>query len=119
MGTPNKYKPEHCETAARILSSGKSLAAVCAALDISRVTLYEWKDTHPEFKDAMDKGMQACQAFWEDMGVDGITGSIEKFSSAPWIFSMKNRFRSDYQEDKENKTVSDTIVEKLLDRLVE
>ena len=74
---------------------------------------------HPEFKDAMDKGLQACQAYWEEMGENGIVGNYEKFSASPWIFSMKNRFRADYQEDKEPKTVNDSIVEKLLDRLVE
>lgn len=113
------YKPEFCATATEILSRGKSLAAVCAALKVTRQSLYNWKDSHPEFRVALDEGMQACQAYWEDMGENGIVGNYEKFSSAPWIFSMKNRFRADYQEDKEPKSVNDTIVEKLLDRLVE
>ena len=101
------------------MCNGKSLAAVCAALDISRTTLYDWRDSNPDFRDAIEKGLQKCQAYWEDVGHEGVTGDNEKFCSTPWIFTMKNRFRADYKEEKENKTVSDTIVEKLIDRLVE
>ena len=119
MGIPNKYKKEFAKTAEEILATGKSFAAVCAALDVSRQSLYDWRDAHPEFKDALDKGLQKAQAAWEQIGEDGIVGNYEKFNAAPWIFTMKNRFRADYQEDKQEKTVSESIVEKLIDRLIE
>jgi hypothetical protein len=119
MGTPNKYKSEYCEKAEEILSKGKSLAAVCAHISIGRSTLYEWRDNHPEFREAVNRGMQKCQAFWEDLGFEGMVGNFDKFNSTPWIFTMKNRFREDYQEDKEVKPVSETLVEKLIDRLVD
>lgn len=114
-----KYRPEMCATAQEILSSGKSLAAVCAALNVCRDTLYEWRDTHPDFAKALKIGLQHAQAYWEQIGEDGITGKYEKFGGAPWMFTMKNRFRDDYKEDKEPKTVADSIVEKLIDKLVE
>lgn len=119
MGTPNKYRVDFGNKAVEILSQGKSLAAVCAALDVSRQTLYEWRDTHPEFRDSLSIGIQKCQAYWEDIGMDGIVGNHEKFSASPWIFTMKNRFRDDYQEDKQEKTISVSIVEGLIDKLVE
>ena len=103
MGTPNKYKNEYCKKAEEILAGGRSLAAVCAKLNIARSTLYEWRDNNPEFKQAIDKGLQKCQAYWEELGIDGVTGNYEKFAAAPWIFTMKNRFRDDYTEDKDDK----------------
>ena len=119
MGAPTKYTKSMCETALEILSRGKSLAAVCSALNITRPTLYEWRDGNAEFKKAIDIGLQKAQEVWEEIGEDGIKGNYEKFGAAPWIFTMKNRFRDDYTEEKESKTISDTIVEKLIDRLVD
>ena len=116
----SKYKPEYCKIAFETLSSGKSKAHVCCNIGISRPTLYDWVSAHDEFADAVNMGMQRAQAYWEDIGEKGVTGEIERFSATPWIFTMKNRFRDDYQEDKlENKSVSDSIVEKLIDKLIE
>lgn len=116
MGTPNKYRKEFAKNAADILASGKSKAAVCSALGISRRTLYDWCSLHPEFSEAIDLGMQKCQEYWEDIGEHGIKGNYEKFGAAPWIFTMKNRFREDYKEDKEDKKedTSQSVLEKLI-----
>lgn len=120
MGTPNKYTSDFCEVAAEILSRGKSLAAVCAHFDISRSTLYEWRDNHPEFGDAINKGLQKAQMVWEEIGEDGIKGNYEKFASTPWLFTMKNRFREDYGvEEKNDNTNMGAVVAKLVDKLVE
>ncbi len=119
MGRPSEYKPEYCDTATRVLSDGESLAAVCAELDICRDTLYTWRENNPDFDKAVRKGLQKAQRDWESIGRSGITGQYEKFSAPAWIFTMKNRFREDYKEEKEQKSVSDSIVEKIIDRLVE
>jgi hypothetical protein len=92
------YDPKHCETAVRVLSEGKSLAAVCVELDICRATLYNWRDAHPEFKMALDKGLQHAQLKLEELGMKGMSGEIKSFAGSPWVFTMKNRFRSDYAD---------------------
>lgn len=119
MATPNKYRSEFCAKAEEVLAGGESLAAVCAELGICRTTLYEWRDSHPEFASALSSGLQKAQRVWEQIGRDGIVGNYEKFNGAPWIFTMKNRFRDDYAEDKEQKSSADTILEKIIDKLVE
>lgn len=114
------YKPEYCEVASKVLAGGESLAAVCAELDICRATLYNWRDSYPEFASALNRGLQKAQRDWENLGRQGIQGDLEKFSASPWIFTMKNRFRDDYQDDKkEDKGIADSFVEKLIDKLVE
>lgn len=114
-----KYKPSFCKIAEQVLANGESLAAICAEIEITRSTLYEWRDTYPEFRDAIAIGLQKAQREWERIGKDGIVGNYEKFNASPWIFTMKNRFRDDYQEDKEPKSASESIVEKLLDKLID
>ncbi len=115
-----KYEQKCCIKAEEILSTGKSLAAVCAAMGIARCTLYDWRDTYPEFKEAIDRGLQKAQSVWEDMGESGIKGEYKGFGAAPWIFTMKNRFRDDYKEDKNEKSeASNSLVEKILGKLTE
>ena len=117
---PRKYEPEHCcETAAKVLADGESLAAVCCELDICRETLRTWRDTYPEFARAVKKGLAHAQRDWEKLGRDGINGDIKNFGASPWIFTMKNRFRDDYAEEKDNKSASDSLVEKLLEKLAD
>ena len=103
MGTPNKYKKEYCKTAEKVLANGESLAALCAEIGIVRSTMHEWRKNHIEFNEAVELGLLKCQRIWEQMGRDGVVGNYEKFSAAPWIFTMKNRFRNDYAEDKDEK----------------
>ncbi len=119
MGTPNKYKPEMCDIAIKVLSGGESIVAVAAELGVSRAMVYEWIDGKPEFKEAIKTGLAQGQREWEAIGKQGITGGYEKFSATGWMFTMKNRFREDYKEEKEAKTVNDSIVEKLLDKLID
>ncbi len=108
-----------CAVAAKVLAEGESLAAVCAELEVTRSTLYEWREHHPEFRDALEIGLQKAQRDWERLGRNGIEGNLEKFSASPWIFTMKNRFRDDYKEDKEHHVVDLTVVEKLIDKLAD
>lgn len=118
MSRSSDYRPEYCAIASKVLADGESLAAVCAELEISRPTLYTWRDSYPDFAEALSIGMQKAQRDWEALGRDGIAGNLDKFSASPWIFTMKNRFREDYKEEKAAPTTSDTLVEKMLDKLI-
>lgn len=110
----SEYRPEYCDIAAKVLAGGESLAAVCAELDICRKTLYNWRDAHPEFASALDKGLQKAQRDWETLGRSGIVGELEKFSASPWIFTMKNRFRDDYADEKDSTNAAVSLLEKAL-----
>lgn len=119
MGAPPKFNDEYCKKAEEILGGGRSLAAVCAHMNIARSTLYEWRDNHPAFKSAIDRGLQKSQAYWEEMGMDGVNGEIDKFGATTWIFTMKNRFRDDYREDKEVSKGESAVEKFLLGKLIE
>jgi len=108
----SKYNPEYCEIATKVLADGESLAAVAAEIGICRATLYNWRDTHPEFSLALRIGLQKAQRDWEKLGKQGIKGELDKFSAPAWIFTMKNRFRDDYAEDKSEQD-NHAIVEEL------
>jgi|SRR5258708_10123382 hypothetical protein len=115
----SEFKPEYCEIATKVLANGESLAAICDELDICRATLYNWRDAHPEFANAIRKGLQKAQRDWERIGREGVVGNIDKFAASTWIFTMKNRFRDDYKEEKAEPTLNESLVEKLIDKLIE
>lgn len=115
-GPPLQYKSEMAEVARNELSKGKSISAACVALDIQRSTFYKYIERCPDFAEAVEKGKNASQAFWEERGTAGIFGEIDKFSATPWMFVMKNRFRDDYAEDKKDDG-KNSVIEKLLEKL--
>jgi hypothetical protein len=119
MGTPNKYRPEMCEIARKVLADGEDLSAVCDEIGISRSTLYAWRDSHPDFKEAIECGLQTAQRVWVKIGRDGVIGNCEKFSAPAWIFTMKNRFREDYAENKDTSNDKKAIIADLLDKLID
>ena len=113
------YDASMCEIARQLLANGKSIARVATNLGVCRDSIYDWRDKHPEFARALKQGKDSAQAYWEDIGEEGVMGEIKNFSATTWIFTMKNRFRDDYAEDKESKNVSEDLVSKILDKLVE
>ena len=113
------YNESLCAIAEEVLGSGKSIARLATTLGVCRDSIYEWRDKHPEFARSLKKGRDASQAYWEDIGHEGACGEIKNFSATCWIFTMKNRFREDYKEDKEPRSANETLVEKLLDRLID
>lgn len=119
MSRETDYRPELCDEIVHMFSDGSSITQVCARkLEVHRDTYYEWKSVHPEFKKAAERGEAMSQAYWEDIGKDGITGNLEKFAGSSWSFVMKNRFREHYSDQQKEKE-GNTAVEMLLNLLVE
>lgn len=81
-----------CETALEVLKAGRSKAALAAALDVSKETIYAWEKDYPEFSDAIARGLAAAEMIWEENRRDDVHPHI-------WALTMKNRFKwTDKQE---------------------
>lgn len=99
-GRPTEYRPEMCVKAVDLMRDGASKTEVAAELGVCKQTLYEWIKKHPEFDDAIKKGTDLCESWWERQG--RIALREEKFSATLWYMNMKNRFR---WADKQESTV--------------
>jgi len=104
-GRPTSYKPEMCDIAIELMAKGASKVEVCAAIGISKETLYQWCNPESDyynkaFSDAIKTGMALCQAWWERVGREFMFNEDGKngLNSAVWIFNMKNRFRDDWMD---------------------
>ena len=89
-GRPSLYRPEYCQRLIAWGKQGLSFESFASDVDVCVDTLYEWDQRHPEFSDAKKRASAYSRAWWERMGQSGMLAT--GFSSAVWIFNMKNRF---------------------------
>lgn len=63
-----KYKPEYCQLAYDILSSGplKTKAHLCVAFQCSKPTIVSWVKRYPEFREAVEAGLAAGEKKFRD-----------------------------------------------------
>ena len=65
-GRPTKYTEDLPEALLNALAAGKSVTQFAAQIGVHRATIYSWAERHPEFSDALSRGQEASQAYWED-----------------------------------------------------
>ena len=70
-------------------------------LGVTKQTIYNWADEIPEFFDALKEGEEQSRLFWENLGIQGASGS-EEFNATAWIFNMKNRFKDEWRDRQEH-----------------
>jgi len=97
-GRPTKYSPKLCVLLPALFSNGESVSEVCAYLDITKETFFQWVKQYPEFSDSYKKGLELSEAWWTRIGRAGSIGKA-KIQPATWIFNMKNRFKWTDRQD--------------------
>lgn len=88
----HKNLPQRVE---KMLSDGSLPAKVRASLRMSKRQWEKFYESEPEFRDAVDIGMEACEATWAEIPSRGTYPNGEEFnkqSQTSWIFTMKNVF---------------------------
>jgi len=116
------YKPEYCQRAEDFLAKGHGIDALGAEFDVVRKTIYNWKDEHPEFAEAVDRGFARRQQMVENLltnnaltGQGGGPASI--FLAKNWA-GMRDRMEVDSNvkasveiEDKHDPKLASTVLE--------
>lgn len=62
MGRPSSYTDEHPDQAYKLALLGATDEEMADFFEISRDTIYEWKNVHPEFSDAITRGKVSADA---------------------------------------------------------
>lgn len=87
-----KYREEFCDMLIEHMAKGLSYKSFAPVCDTHHRNMERWEKKFPEWRRAKLKAADACRKFWEQLGIDGVKGSVKNFNSAVWIFNMKNRF---------------------------
>lgn len=100
LGAPTKYTPAISEKFLELRCQGKTIAQSMVRCNIRSWETYKrWQVDFPEFREAVQFGEVAAQAYWEEIGERGICGDIEKFAASVYIFKMCNQFKGHYQQN--------------------
>jgi len=65
MARPTKYDDQRAGRLYEALAEGKSVTQFATQEGVARSTVYKWADEHSEFSDALARGQEASQAYWE------------------------------------------------------
>ena len=86
VGRPTKYRDDMPQRAYDVLAAGGSIAKVAATLDVAKAQVYEWMGVHPEFQDAIKRGLAVAESMWEDPGFHPDMNAMR------YRLNMANRF---------------------------
>jgi len=103
VGRPTEYKPEYCDKVLPFMEQGYSITAFAGHLGVSRQTVYNWMDAHPEFFDAIKEG-EAASALWWESALRNTTTTGEGNATAA-IFGLKNRIPHEWRDKQVNEHV--------------
>lgn len=99
-GRPSKYKPEYCAQLVEHMGDGYSFESFSAIARVSTSTLYEWRENHSEFSEALKEGVGRLMHAWETTLIGLANGAIEGSTTAA-IFALKNHFRNIWRDSHE------------------
>lgn len=85
-GRPSVFSQQHLDDLQPLLTKGYSVTRICAEWDISRDTFYRWLRDHDSFKAEYEKHEAKRDAYWEEMGLAGMTGQLPKFNAPAFMF---------------------------------
>ncbi len=91
-GAPTKYDKSYCDKVIELMREGASKAEVCLELNCCFQSFLTWQTQHPEFLEAVKRGLHLSKGKWEQIGRKAAFGNVENFNATAWIFNMKNRF---------------------------
>lgn len=91
VGRPTKYEPRFCDEVMADMAEGYSLTAFAGKIGVSRGTLNEWAEAHPEFSEAVSRAKAARLRKWEALGLGvAANGSGGPGAATVIVFGLKN-----------------------------
>ena len=101
VGRPSTYDPAYCEMVVELGKLGKSIEQICYNLNTPIRTLYEWRDRHEEFSQALDEAKVYEQAWWEEQAAAYMLEHKDapKLNASIWSRSMAARFPKKYRQE--------------------
>lgn len=99
MARPSSYTRQKGATVLDKLVENEGVARAAKAVGVSRKTVYNWRDAHPEFKDAFDDVQDSITDEIEKTGVaKALDGDVTMI-----IFMLKSRRREVYGDRTEHR----------------
>lgn len=98
-GRPTDFRPEMGERILELMTSGLSLAAAAAEINIHRQRVYEWLEKHAEFADTISLAKGKRQLFLERRLLEAKESPVVTST----IFALKNAAGEDWRDKQEHE----------------
>lgn len=110
VGRPSLYRPEYCDKIVEIMREGLSVNSFAASVGVSRDTVYEWSQVHPEFSVALKKG-KAIAAAWYELQQKKLIEQGGVGAQASLIaFGLRNMGMGEWKDKQEVEHTGDVTV---------
>lgn len=103
-GQPTAYNDSMCQKVIDSMALGRTKTRAAADMGVCRATLYNWKDAHPEFLDALKQAEEACDNWWSQACQDETCGVPGVQIKAGAMMVMRNALKWDTRD----KDIADT-----------
>ncbi len=102
MSRPTDYRADYCTQVIEFGKRGKSVAWMAAELGVTKQTLHNWAEVHPEFLAAFTQAKLESQRWWEDLGQEHAISRPGDGSLNAGVYSrsMAARFPEDWRDNK-------------------
>lgn len=115
IGRPSSFNPAYCEQVEKLCKLGATDEQIAEFFDVAVATIYNWKNKHPEFVEAIKNGkviadMQVSNSlFRRAVGYEmPDTGKHVSPDVTAQIFWLKNR-QPEYWRDRIEQQVNHTL----------
>jgi hypothetical protein len=78
LGRPPRYARKYCAMLVDHMSRGGGAESFAGKIGITKQSFYRWVEEHEEFSDAFERGQVKAFEFYENIGVQGITGRLRR-----------------------------------------
>lgn len=107
-GRPTKYDEAYCEQLEAFCAEGLSITAFAGEIGVSRATITNWADEHPEFLAAVERAKAKRALAWERMLISTVwTGK----GGTSAIFGVKNTAPDDWKDKTETEHSGKVVFE--------
>lgn len=96
-GRPSDYDPAFCADVIEYMKAGYSKTAAAGLLGVTKQTLLNWCDAHPEFFDAVKRGEVLRTAKLEG----DLLGASDGPTVTSRIFALKNAAPDEWRDKRE------------------
>lgn len=97
VGRPTKFLPAYCQEVIAVMGEGLSLTAFAGDIGVSRATINNWMEEHPEFLEAVKIGQGKRTAYLER----GLLSSDMGPRVTARIFALKNAAPEEWKDKRE------------------
>ena len=105
VGRPTDYLPEYCDRVISYCAQGLSLTAFAGNISVSRSTITQWMENHPEFSSACKTAMAKRSEYLEISMLDReATGPMVTARRFGLVNANVGKEPSDWREKSETET---------------